>query len=242
MALSDFVSVPVQAGKPQRLIMSVWGREKQGKTAFALSAPAPIYVFDLDRRLDGPRRLYPTKNIMAKKYRDPLLGGIADHEKIYEEFLGDLREAVRYLKEGTVVIDPVTQVWTMVQSVYVEKVRKQKSEEGKKFMTFDYALANRHFQEVIEVLKDNPSINIVLISRAEEAYDQGGQRTGTYRIQSHKSVPYMVDMTLRCEKTKEGVFQVVIEESGIASAIPGLVLPGMIIEDPKWENIGDLLG
>lgn len=242
MPLAGFEDIPISVGRPKRLIVSDWGREKSGKTHFALSFPEPIYVFDFDRRLDNPARDYPDKQMYRKQYRDPTLGTIQDHEKIYNEFLKDLRTVVKGIGyQGTIVIDTHTAVWQVIQSTYVEKIRQQKLEDGKKFMTFDYALANRHFTEVIETIKDNDSINCVLIGKAQDAYNSQGAPSGEYKPQQNKDVPFLVDMIIRCER--DGAkYQCVIEESGCKSAVPGLSMAGLIIEDPTYEKIMELLG
>ena len=38
--------------KKKRMVVAVEGREKDGKTSFALSAPAPIAIFNLDTGLE----------------------------------------------------------------------------------------------------------------------------------------------------------------------------------------------
>ena len=44
----------------QRLLVSVWGQEKTGKTSFALTFPPPIYFFDFDL---GAEAVYQSSRI-----------------------------------------------------------------------------------------------------------------------------------------------------------------------------------
>ena len=53
-----------------RLIISVDGHEKQGKSHFALTAPQPIALFDVDTGLEGVvEKFEHTKGIYQNTYR-----------------------------------------------------------------------------------------------------------------------------------------------------------------------------
>src|SRR4030042_1922186 len=109
----------------KRLILSVMGREKSGKTHFALTAPAPIVMFGIDMGcehvvkkflndgkviLDSPEIEVPN----ASDYKDlDKLCQVASDE--WKKFLSAFELVLRNPEVRTIVLDTATELWDLLR-------------------------------------------------------------------------------------------------------------------------------
>lgn len=236
MALSNFTRVDPKAHARRRLLMSVWGKPKEGKTSFALTAPSPIYFFDFDLGMEDIIHKFPDAEVFHNTYRISSLNtSIAERETVYQGFLGDLESVIGGVSSGTVVIDTAIEVWSLIQSIYVEKIR-QKRKSGDVF-PFDYADANQHFSEIVKRFDRNKGLNLCMIQKAREKYNSQGQKTGEFEAQQNASVEYLAQIGLHLEKTADKTFQASVEYCRHNTDIEGLTIPGA-----NWDTIEAMIG
>ena len=119
-----FKKLTIGSKPPSRLIMAASGREKQGKSHFALTAPSPIAYFDLDIGTEGviDKFVANGKEIYHNDYNYHLLKDIrkqgpvdvAPYIEMWEKFKSDyvsiLESPVR-----TLVIDTATELWELLR-------------------------------------------------------------------------------------------------------------------------------
>src|SRR3954469_18425180 len=89
----------VQAPPHRRLVLSVWGGEKVGKTTFALSFPAPILFMNFDYSLDEllyarpeligkiGKKDFPITEVMVARDLEPVL-------EDFQEYYGKAIDAI----------------------------------------------------------------------------------------------------------------------------------------------------
>lgn len=227
-----------------REVMSISGLEGAGKTSFALTAPSPIYAFDFDQNLDplvGPwQAANPGKELYAKQYRLKPFASITEQKAMYSQFLHDIDEVTGDLVDGgTVLIDTGTHVWQLIQAIDIEEIRATrvgKPNEDKVY-PFDYARANKHMEDVVARLKDNPRLNVVLTHRMKEQYDAKGSGTGMYIPQGYKGIPYLATVNARLSKNTAHKRFLTIDK-----CTPNTYIEGMVLEDATWDMLIALVG
>ena len=100
-----------------RLIVDIGGEhsgEKQGKTHFALTAPAPIAYFNVDDRSEGViDKFCDEKKIYRYDYHDMPRENKEHYEMRWEKFLKDFDEAVSSDEIRTIVWDTESEIWEM---------------------------------------------------------------------------------------------------------------------------------
>src|SRR5437762_2260800 len=98
----------------RRIVISIEGREKEGKSHFALTAPGPIGVINLDIGLEGVVHKFARqgKKIYVANYRLPSTTGgnareIAEEaDKVWTALVADYKAALGSCR--TVVLDSAT--------------------------------------------------------------------------------------------------------------------------------------
>lgn len=215
-----------------RIIVSVWGKPKTGKTHLALTFPDPLYYFNFDWGFEHHKEGLDGREVY-----------IADYLSIKPEMTVD--EAMRMLKRfeqdyasalsknnGTLIIDTSTQLWQLVSKVFLDEI-KQKRRDGQIY-PFDYANANAYFQNLINQVKPT-EMNMVLVQRAKEKYNDKGNASGNYEQQGNNQVPYLVGTELMAFKEGSGdttKYGVEVVTCWYSSKVDGLIIP-----DPDYTKV-----
>ena len=185
----------------KRIIVSIWGKEKTGKTHFALTFPEPIVFLDFDLGLEGVIDKFGDKRIYWKAYtsRTPELT-VADANRMLMEFVDDYQNALN-LGAGTIVVDTATHLWQLIQKVRMDEIKRKREKKGQEVYPFDYADANAYYQNLVNAVKST-KLNLVLLHRAREIYDARGHKTGEFEAQQNNGTPYLVQIVIHLEKRK----------------------------------------
>jgi hypothetical protein len=217
-----------------------YGNFSTGKTHFALTSDAPVYVIDTESGT-GP---------LADKFPDAQVINICENlgedvdEKDEVKNFENFQEAVKYLtslpddKIGTIVVDSMSDVWSWCQAYAKTKVFKIPIEERFK-QQFDWGVPNSLIRKnVLKLI--NKNCNIIFTAREGEIYASAGQPTGKYKPEVQKKIPFFVDVVLYHEVKYVGqkgiVFQAKIEKCRQNGD-----LLGRIIEDPHMNKLKELL-
>ena len=113
-----------------RLIASVSGKEKHGKTSFALSAPGPIIYFNLDFGQEGVIDKYSgDKDIYEKEYKFTRLETADRYVTLWTGFVTDFRAALQS-KARTIIIDTATEAWELVRLARFGKLAQVNQDKG----------------------------------------------------------------------------------------------------------------
>lgn len=179
-------------GEPKdRLMLGVCGRRKRGKTHLALTAPEPIFLFNLDHGLNRVVQKFD-KEVYYEDYLVPSKVSDKKKEDVLERFIRDFFDTIYAEKEGTVLIDTFTQVWDLVYSTELESILES-SASGNVY-PFYYADANSIAENLIQAVEET-ELNLVVTERMSQAYDDSGNPIqGRYKPKGYKGIPYLVDV------------------------------------------------
>ena len=191
-----------------RVTVSGWGEPKKGKSHFALTFPEPIQAIEIGETgiedlLNKPE--FRDKKITHTPITMPVLSPeVADHQKLLTRFEKVLLDSVK-LDSGyrTLVIDSASRLWRSVRLVMTEKaledsIRKKRSQA-------DYELANDYFEQIIQLVRVKPDLNLVLLHRHRDVWrtqtDENGRdrsgATGEVEARDYKGIENMVQVVLK---------------------------------------------
>lgn len=180
--IHGFKKVPI--GVKHRLIASISGLEKQGKTSFALSAPGPIIYFNLDKGEEGVIDKYSCdKEIYQKEYVFSRLG--SGHAPLWTEFVADYYNALKS-KARTIIIDTATDAWELIRLARLGKVAQ--------VMPHHYGPVNAEFTLMVKEAFDYDK-NVIYLHKFKKQY-VNDKFTGNYERAGFSGTGYLVQSNL----------------------------------------------
>lgn len=198
----------------RRLIMALDGKEKSGKSDFALrDTPAPIAVINTDIGLDGVIQKFQHDKEIHKS--DHILSFPAGGDakaiatkadavwiKAKRDYFGALEAGVR-----TLVIDTATELWEILRLARFGKLTQ--------VMPHHYGPVNAEFRNLIDRAYDYNS-NVILIHKLKKEYKEGkdgkGSPTGRYERAGFNDTGYRVQINARTRRTGDGEFYLHIDD------------------------------
>lgn len=211
---------------PKRLKAFVWGGSGVGKTILALNFPAPV-VIDLERGTDYYGDKFPFQRL------DPPPRTVAD-----------MFSAVRWLVANeheyrTLVIDPVTVFWEMMQDEWsdrlgVKAVKQRKLEDAEDFelQPKDWKPIKGQFREFMRLLTA-VDMNVIVTAREKTKYADGQfMKSVGETFDGEKSMPYLFDVELRLFRRPDGArfVHVMKDRTGV---LPKVDFPAVYAEFEK---------
>lgn len=168
----------------------IYGSAGSGKTHFAMTAPAPIYILDSERGSILLKENFPNKDIKI------LTAYKTDEVSTYEMFDNAINKIIELAKEGkvkTVVMDSSTDFWESVQNYAKIKLWKLSITDRLK-MQFDWGKINQLYYKNIKklILSD---VNVIITARSKEVY-AGANPTGNYEAKTQKDTAYWADICI----------------------------------------------
>lgn len=214
--------------KPRRIIASLFGKAKTGKTHFSLTAPEPIIYFNVDIGTEGVVNKFQEqgKYILLYDVRVPKEAG----KDVWSRMWADLkfRVAKAYsLKAGTVVWDTASEVYELARLAHFGRLTEIKPS--------DYAIVNNEWRELLRQAYDAPT-NTIFIHKVKASWGMiptsSGSRlgkTGEYEVSGFSEMDYLVQMNLEtgCIYEESGPeFSVLIKDCRQNPNIAGQLLSG----------------
>ena len=176
---------PFPKGKgPIKLL--VYGEPGTLKTRRALQMPDPIYVIDME--------------CGAADYGELVEGKVAFYlrTKSHVEVGDAIREVLQ--KEpsevGTLIIDPISQVWQSLQNAHVERQvqRKNKAAEDVFFDVGTWGKLKRFYGDIMSGLLSAP-FHVVMTARGKEKINERGVSSG-YSYEGEKSTAFLANVVI----------------------------------------------
>jgi hypothetical protein len=235
---------PLAPPERRRVVCSIWGEPKKGKTHFALTFPDPIYLLDLNLGAEDLQPKFAGKQIVhAPLVPDDMLDP-ASVARALNTFMAGWRWALREASQrsGTVVVDTASQLWRWVQTVYLESIRQKRFRaevakrggdesrvdyENIRLYQYDYALANNAMANILNLALAAEGANVVLIHHAQEKYDASGNPTGKLHMRGYAETPAIVGVQLQLYKTPDGQFMSRLEHFRPDGTKEGLSIPNL---------------
>jgi len=185
---------------PRRLIVSVGGREKTGKTHFSLTAPEPIMFFNIDIGTEGVVGKFqegfggnPAKQVFMYDVR---FAHGSSNTSDYAPLWIDLKQkltAAWSLGKGTVVIDTASEAHELSRLAAFGKLTQ--------VMPHHYGPVNAEWRELIRLAYDS-DMNTVLIHKMKPKY-VNDVRTRDYEIKGFSETGYLVQANVETSRVDE---------------------------------------
>lgn len=171
-----------------RLIVAADGREKSGKTHFALSGPGPIAVLNRDMGLEGVvQKFADTKRVWVKNYTfreeegDKAKSTWEDTKEAYYDSLHskDLR---------TIVMDTGTDMWELLRLARFGKLTQ--------VLPHHYGPVNAEFRSMVNAAYDHGKNVIILHKMKKEYVDE--KWNGRWERSGFSTIGHLVQVNIRC--------------------------------------------
>jgi hypothetical protein len=187
------ITIKKAKAKEKRLKLLLWGDSGVGKTPLALRFPNPI-VIDLERGTDYYGEWFDFDVPETCKNSD------------------DVFEVVKYLnsnkhKYKTLVIDPITIFWDMLQEKWSKILHKKKKGTAGDMGSYyelqgtDWKAPKAEFKSFMRLIT-SLDMNIILTARDKTEYAESGflKKTGLMTIDCEKSLKFLVDTRIHLFK------------------------------------------
>jgi hypothetical protein len=211
--------------EPRRIVASVGGREKSGKTNLALTAPDPIWFFNIDIGTEGVVGKFQRSGKKVYTYDVRVPKGAK--QDVYQAMWKDVRsrlEAVYRHDVGTLVMDTATEGFELARLAHFGKLTQ--------IMPHHYTEVNSEWREVLRMAYDS-NMNTILIHKQKPKY-VNNVRTAEYETSGFGEIAYMVQaniVTYR-ENGRDGApptFSLLIEDCRKNPDLCGQILRGPMV-------------
>ena len=178
----------------KRLIMSIEGKEKSGKTTLALTAPGPIALFNMDIGLEGViEKFVEEKDIIVAEfdYRDATSAN--EWVEMWERMKKMFDLALKNKSVRSIVFDTATEMWELCRLARFAKLTQ--------VQPYHYGPVNAEFRDLIrKVYKTNKNLILVHKLKAEYLNDK---RTGEMERSGFGDTGYLTQVNVRCWRRLE---------------------------------------
>ena len=191
---------------PRRLVVSIEGKEKTGKTHFALTGPSPIIYFNVDIGTEGVVGKFQDqgKQILLYDVRVPR----ESTKDVWTHLWNDIKVRVRKaydIRSGTVVWDTATEIYELARLAHFGRLTEVKPS--------DYAVVNNEFREILRIAYDSPA-NTVFVHKVKAVWrmltSSSGRssltKTDDYELSGSGDVGYLAqaNLVMNCQYTADG--------------------------------------
>jgi hypothetical protein len=218
----------IQASNLRRLVVRIGGREKQGKSTWALTAPVPIAYHNLNNRVEHVLDRFVGRGIYEFKYDTLLAKEQHEWKYMWDKFRGDFAEALGNTDVRTIVIDTETDLWEM----------RRLAQWGRESSVPDqYGGLNKDIRNLYDAVISTDK-NLIVISEMKKKYitkivnTRGGKRElsewdGSYEFAGWSNAGAKVEVNLEAVFNPEDkVFSTTIHNCGVNAMIAGQVFEG----------------
>lgn len=204
----------------RKIKMIISGKSGTGKTWYALTAPRPLAILDLE----GGSLVYHSKSTLFEAF-----------DRLQTRSIQEIEAAVKSLESDThyqsIVIDPITIYYELLQEAYQEKrILKSKNDDAALAMK-DWGDIKKRYKSLLTRLI-NLDKNIIIITREKDVTQEvaGQQVVVGFREDCEKSTEYMPDISLRLSLSG-AIRKCLIKKDRTIT-----YQSGAIIELPKFET------
>lgn len=239
-----------QIKTPRRIIASLSGKEKTSKTHIALTAPEPIFYFNMDNGGEGVVSRFQSigKKIYSKPVRVPKSAPQNQYKEMWSGKEG-VKPAILSVCEynrGSGILDTSSELYELARLAEFGKLEQ--------VMPHHYARVNSEWQKEILQAMYESDMTWILIHKVKPVW-VNDKRTGNYEMAGFADTGYKVQMKLTTfrdmSEDEEGnpklQFGFTVDDTRLAASLTGqefrTVLPirdDILIPDPVC-NIETLL-
>jgi len=225
--IKGFTKVDAKILPQKRIIMSIDGLEKEGKTHFALSAPGDIAFFDFDIGTEGViEKFADQREIYRASFQAPVVAGEAVAASVYEKLWNQFKQAYFTALSSaairTIIIDTATEAW--------ELLRLFKFGRLDKVMPFQYGPVNAEYRDLVRMAYGFNK-NLLLIHKKKPKY-VNDKRTSAYERAGFGDTGFLVQCNTDVSRDEEGEFSIHIRDCRQNPEITGEDFPGPLCNFP----------
>lgn len=186
------------AAPPSRLVISLEGPPKTGKTEFALSAPGPIAIHNFDLGLEGVVEKFLDKKVIYPfEYQIPIsarlpgsgFAALADPAaRVWEEFVTNYRACLDNEEIRTIILDTGSEMWNLCRLARLGKLTQ--------VLPIQYTAVNAEFRQLTQLAMANTRANVIYIHRVKPVY-KNEQKTEETERSGFGEIEYDVQSVLR---------------------------------------------
>lgn len=212
---------------PRRLIVSSSGREKTGKSTFALTGPPPIIYFNIDIGTEGVVGKFQEsgKQVLVYDVRVKRTDAQANYVPLWLDLKQKMEKVYTSgLKSGTVVVDTATEMYELARLAKFGKLTE--------VMPQHYTEVKNEMREVLRLAYDS-TLNTVFVHKMKPKYIKS-QRTGEYELSGMDDMDYLSQVNLEHmrEDTENGtVFSIFVKDCRQNTKIAGQMMRGLPLLD-----------
>lgn len=145
-----------------RIIMSLCGMEKQGKTHFALTAPGPLAVFSTDTGEEGViNKFVEDKEILVLPIAKAEDDAVDEAKKEWEKFKFAFFAALRGDDFRSLIVDTATEIWELLRMARFGKLTQ--------VMPYQYGPVNAEYRALIREAYSHDK-NLILLHKMRATY------------------------------------------------------------------------
>ncbi len=226
MKLEDYFQQP-EFTTNRRLILSVEGPQKVGKTTLSLSAAEEglLAMLNYDNGLEGVINQFKDKPIMVMNLDHPASmakeNALAeeDYKKAWNRAEDAYYTAVNDKRVKTIAIDTGSEMWEGIRLAGLGRLEK--------VPPLKYGEVNAKMRKIIRDAYERPDMNLILLHSMRDEY-AGNERTGKQIFAGFQGVPGLVQMVVRLWKNGKD-YGGTIMDCRQKRALEGLELPAEIL-------------
>jgi len=206
----------------KRLIQAVDGQEKDGKTTYALSAPGPIALINMDVGLEGViEKWLPLKKIWVMNFDFRDSTNATEWDAVWTKVKNAWIAALEDKEIRSLVWDTATEGWELNRLARFGKLTQIRPHH--------YGPVNAEFRDLIKRAYKYDK-NIILVHKLRDVYamnKKSGQeeRTGEKEMAGFKDVPYIVQAHVRSVREEDGTFGIKVINCRHNAQLKGEWLP-----------------
>lgn len=209
-------------------VLSVVGKRKRGKTAFAMSAPKPMILFDFELGVDRvePKYILERDKIKVVPYIREMLNikgkKTATAQEFWEQILTDFNAALMNPEIKSIGFDTFSSVWEVRRMAYLAEIKKRDPSRITLAPT-EYFIPNTDMKMILtQALLSGKTL--ILVHHTKEKW-VAGKPTEEEEPDGFKYTGDLVDMEIWMHKKKDdkGIMRPygTIQECGLCMAVEG---------------------
>lgn len=167
-----------------RIIMSISALEKQGKTHFSLTAPAPSVIFSTDIGEEGVVHKFGDKDINIIEIANFEEGNDVAAEKEWDRYLDTYNAFLNDKDTRTIIIDTATEIWELIRLARFGRLTQ--------VMPYQYGPVNKEFRSMIRKAYDFDK-NVVFLHKMRPQY-VNDKWNGEYERSGFNTMGFLVQV------------------------------------------------
>jgi len=232
MAIKSRFRTAERTALQPRLIASISGLEKQGKTHFALGAPGPVAMFNIDIGLEGVvGKFVDDKDIqvMDIELSQEPEKALDEWEAVKTAYMNKLRDP----NVRTIIWDTATEMWELVRIARFGKLVQ--------VMPFHYGPVNAEFSKLLKAAYDTNK-NLILLNRMKAVYIND-KRTKDYERAGFSGTGFLAQVNAQVYRDESdedgpGEFHCYVKDCRQNPDLAGEVLSG---EMCSWQWLASMV-